>query len=358
MKSYLTKTNIFLLLVGLGLICFIGAVQSILLPFVLSFVLAYILHPLTAKLEKWRIGQGVASLLVTFGFCLLVVMVFLIVVPILQAQVVDFMRRIPQFSASVWDYLKGVISYTKENITPEQMSELSVAVRDSVVNVLMAIGAGLSQMLSSGIAIFNVLALIVITPVVLFYVLRDWGKIQKQVKSVIPKNKEEIVQSIGQEINSTLSGFIRGQAMVCLLLGIFYGIGLSAVGLDFGMLVGLLAGVLSFVPYFGFGTGLGLSLFLALMQNFTMGQWGGLALIFTVGQVLESYILTPYLVGDKVGLHPVWIIFALLAGGVLAGFIGILIAVPTAGVIGVLLRRFLKWYRTTDFYLGTGKVKK
>ncbi len=358
MKSYLTRTNIFLLFVCLCVICFIGAVQAILLPFVLSFILAYILHPLSAKLEKCRISQGFSSLLVTFGFCCLVVMVFLIVVPILQAQVVDFMRRIPQFSSSVWDYLKGVISYTKENITSEQMSELSVAVRDSVVNVLMAIGAGLSQILSSGIAIFNVLALIVITPVVLFYILRDWGKIQRQVKSVIPKDKEDLVQSVWKEINNTLSGFIRGQAMVCLLLGIFYGIGLSAVGLDFGMLVGLLAGVLSFVPYFGFGTGLVLSVFLALMQNFTMGQWGGLAAIFIVGQVLESYILTPYLVGDKVGLHPVWVIFALLAGGVLAGFIGILIAVPTAGVIGVLLRRFLKWYRTTDFYLGTGKVKK
>ncbi len=355
MKAYLTKTNLVLGAGLLILIAFIGAVHAILLPFVLAFVLAYILHPAGELMERHHVGRGVAAGLLTVGFCLFVLAVFLIIVPILQAQVIDFMRHIPQFSESVWHWVKRMMAYTKENITPAQWAELSDGVSGSVMSVLTALGASLSRMLSSGVAVFNLLALIVITPVVLFYVLRDWKEIKMAVNNLIPPRQAERAQSVLGEINQTLSGFIRGQALVCLLLGLFYGIGLSLVGLDFGILVGLLAGLLSFVPYFGFGTGLVLSLFLALMQGFTWGQWGGLATVFILGQILEGYILTPRLVGQRVGLHPVWVIFALLAGGALAGFIGILVAVPVAAVIGVLVRRSVRWYRQTDLFTGKGK---
>lgn len=357
MKAYLTKTNLILAVAALVFIWFTASVESILMPFILAFVLAYILHPVVVRLEKCRVGRGAATGVVVTGFCLFVIAVFLIIVPILQAQVLDFMRRIPQFSASVWNHLKTILLYTKENMNQAQLAELSDAVSQSVVSVLNAIGSSVSRVLSSGIAVFNMLALIVITPVVLFYVLRDWRDVQMQVKELVPKDKEQEVQSIWREINTTLAGFIRGQAMVCVILGFFYGIGLSLVGLDFGIFVGLLSGLLSFVPYFGFGTGLILSLFLGFMQGFGWGQWGGLAVVFGLGQILESYILTPYLVGNKVGLHPVWVIFALLAGGVLAGFLGILVAVPVAAVIGVLLRRGLKWYKKTSFYTGKADQK-
>lgn len=355
MKAYLTKTNVILTLAVIVLLWFTVAVESVLMPFILAFVLAYILHPIVVRLERWRLGRGVATSLVVTGFCLFVVAVFLIIVPVLQAQVLDFMRRIPQFSASVWNHLKTILLYTKENMSPSQMAELSDAVSQSVISVLNAIGSSISRVLSSGIAVFNMLALIVITPVVLFYVLRDWREVQMQIKELVPKDKEKEVASVWKEINTTLAGFIRGQAMVCVILGFFYGVGLSLVGLDFGILVGMLSGLLSFVPYFGFGSGLILSLFLGFMQGFSLAQWGGLAVVFSLGQILESYILTPYLVGNRVGLHPVWVIFALLAGGVLSGFLGILIAVPVAAVIGVLLRRGLRWYKKTSFY--TGKVE-
>ena len=352
MKAYFNKTNVILLLTALGLIWFINAISNILLPFVLAFVLAYILHPMVEGLSRKKISRGLATGIVEVGFCILIVAVFLIVVPILQAQVIDFIRKTPQFSANVWNYIKGILAYTKENISSAQMSELSDAVSGSVMSVLTAIGASLSRVLSSGVAVFNVMALILITPVVLFYVLRDWKEIQMHVGQLIPKNREKEMKSVWEEINKTLSGFIRGQALVCLTLGIFYGIGLSLTGLDFGILVGLLAGLLSFIPYFGFGTGLILSLFLGLMQGFSWGQWAGLATVFIIGQILEGYVLTPRLVGNRVGLSPVWVIFALLAGGVLAGFVGILIAVPTAAVIGVLVRRGIKWYKETGFYKG------
>ncbi len=347
------KTNLIILAAVLCGIGFIVSVESILLPFILAFVLAYILHPAVVRLEKRRhISRGGATAIVVTTFCVAVVAVILIVLPLLQAQIFDFMTRIPAFSAAVWNRIKDVILYTQENASPEQMARLSDAVGQTVFTVFNAVGAGLAKILSSGVAVFNILSLILITPVVLFYVLRDWKGVQEQVKSLVPKDKEKEALDIWQEINQTLSGFIRGQSIVCLVLGVFYATGLSVVGLEFGILVGFIAGILSFIPYFGFGTGLLLSLFLGLVQGFTWGQWGGMAAVFIIGQLLESYILTPYLVGNRVGLGPVWVIFALLAGGVLFGFLGILVAVPVAAVIGVLLRRGLAWYRKTAFYTG------
>ena len=352
MKNYLTKTNIILVFCLAGLIWFIGAVDAILLPFVLAFVLAYILHPMVEKLVSVKLGRGVATGIVATGFCLFVIAVFLILVPILQTQVVDFIRQIPKLSAAVWNKVNGLLDYAKDNITPEQLTELSDAVRGSVMNVLTAVGASFSRILSSGVAVFNVLALILITPVVLFYVLRDWVKIQQQVRGLMPKKQEQQILSVWEEIDRTLSGFIRGQTLVCLILAIFYGIGLFMTGLNYGILVGLMAGLLSFIPYFGFGTGLVLSLFLGIMQGLSWGQWGGLAAVFIIGQILEGYILTPRLVGDRVGLHPIWVIFALFAGGYLFGFLGILVAVPVAAVLGVVIRTALEFYQSSSFYKG------
>lgn len=353
MKSLLTRTNLILLGTVLVLAWFLSAIQAILLPFILAVVLAYILHPLVVKLESRHLNTNLATTTVVSGFCLFVIALFLIIVPILQSQVLDFIRQIPKFSEHVWEFIKRMITLTKENIPQPQLADISDAVSGYVMNILTAIGAGLTQVLTGGVALFNILALILITPVVLFYILRDWKGIQMQVKNLIPKKQEEKVLSLWHDINQTLSGFIRGQSLVCLLLALFYGTALSLTGLQFGMLVGILAGILSFIPYFGFGTGLILSIFLALMQGFTWGQWTALAVIFIAGQILEGYILTPKLVGNRVGLHPVWIIFALLAGGALAGFIGILIAVPVAAVFGVLIRRFVRWYYQTDFYKGS-----
>ena len=351
MKKYLTGTNITLTLILLGLICFFTAISDILLPFVLAFVLAYILHPSVEKLAR-RTGHTTATAIVVVGFCLCVIAVFLLLIPILQAQVLDFMRRIPQLSASVWNNIKSILAYGQENLTHAQLAEISDAVSNSVMRVLTAIGTGLSHLFSGSLAVFNLLALILITPVVLFYVLQDWGKYQTKLGEPMPKDKEKQIKSVWSEIDEKLSGFIRGQLLVCLFLGIFYGIGLSAVGLDFGIIIGLLTGVLSFIPYFGFGTGLLVSVLLGLLQGFTWGQWGGIVGVFVVGQILESYILTPHLVGNRVGLSPVGVIFALLVGGTLAGFLGILVAVPVAAVICVLMRHVLAWYQQTPFYKG------
>ena len=273
-------------------------------------------------------------------------------IPILQTQVLSFIVKLPTITAYVWDKIKVVISYTQHKISSEQMGQLSDAVSQTAFDALNSIAVGILNVISGGVALFNVVSLLLITPVVLFYILKDWNDVSKNIKGLVPPKYKADTTSIWREINVKLAGFIRGQVSVCLALAVFYGIGLSIVGLDLGILIGILSGILSFIPYFGFLSGVVLSILIAISQGATWGLWVGLAVVFVLGQILESYVLTPKLVGDNVGLHPVWIIFSLLAGGVLLGFIGILIAVPVAAVIGVFVRRALKWYESSAIYKG------
>ncbi len=349
----INKTIAWLTLIVAVLVAFTVSVQSILLPFVLGFVLAYFLQPAVDGLQCKHISRGLATSLVVVLFCWVVLMLFLIFVPLLQAQIMTLMVKIPAVAQMIWNHIREIIIYAQENIAQERLEQLSGAVSQTVVNVFNSLGTGLLKMLSGGAVVFNVISLLLITPVVLFYVLRDWKGVETKMTELIPDKQKERVLSVMEEINRTLSGFIRGQATVCLVLGVFYALGLSLAGLDFGLLVGFLSGILSFIPYFGFLTGVILSILLGLVQQGGWSLWIGLLVVFSLGQVLESYVLTPKLVGDKVGLHPVWVIFALLAGGVLLGFLGVLIAVPVAAVIGVFVRHILVWYKNTSVYKGT-----
>lgn len=332
--------------------CFFYAISAILLPFILAFVLAYFLDPLVIKLTRRRWNRGWAAGAVVSGFCVFVIALFLILIPVLQTQVLAFMVKVPGMVALVWSKIKLLITYTQHTISPDQMYQLSDAVSQTAFGVLNSIGNGLLSVLTGSVVVFNVVSLLLITPVVLFYVLKDWDQVSENIKNLVPPKHKKEVGSVWQEINRTLSGFIRGQVSVCLALAVYYAIGLSVIGLELGALIGMIAGILSFIPYFGFLTGVVLSVLLAFSQGAGWGLWIGLLVVFIIGQVLESYVLTPKLVGENVGLHPVWVIFALLAGGVLFGFVGILVAVPVAAVIGVLVRRAIKWYESSPVYKG------
>ena len=345
------KTLILIFLILAALTWFFVEIAGILLPFVLAFILAYFLHPSVTYLEKRNCSRSLASVFITSLFCFFIIAVFLIFVPILQAQILALMLKIPQLVDVLWLKIQTLILYTKENMPQDQLKQISVAVSKTVFSLFNTMGTNLLKVLTGGLVFFNIISLVLITPVVLFYALRDWVFVEKKMEDLIPLNKKEEVNSIFKEINTALSGFIRGQASVCLLLGLFYGVCLSLIGLDSGLLVGFLSGILSFIPYFGFLTGVILSCLLALVQQASVSLWIGIGLVFLIGQILESYILTPKLVGNKVGLHPVWVIFSLLAGGALFGFVGVFVAVPVAAIIGVFVRRILKWYRSTPVYL-------
>ncbi len=349
------KTGLIITAVLSGIFGFAYAVSDILLPFILAFVLAYLLHPAVLSLEKKGFPRWLATTSVMGLFGLFILSIVFIVVPILQAQILTLLSKAPFIISAVWEHIKQLILYTKENITQEQLSELSGTVSQYILSALNSVATNAVKVVSGGVVFFNVVSLFMITPIILFYVLRDWKDVEDQMASFIPKKKKKEVLNLWREINTTLSGFIRGQSTVCLLLGLYYASGLSLIGLEYGLLVGFLAGILSFIPYFGFLTGVVLSVILGISMHAPLSLWIAMGIVFVIGQILEGYVLTPKLVGDKVGLHPVWVIFALFAGGALFGFVGILIAVPVAAVIGIIIRRLLKWYHTTALYDNKGK---
>ena len=338
-----------LILIALGL--FVYQISGILLPFVLAFILAYALHPIVNQMEK-KMPRGIASGILVIASLVVAVSLILIVAPILQSQVMEFTLRVPKLVNLIWDKLKDVLTYGRQNMTEQQLYQLSDSVSGTALNIFQGLGTALMRIISGGMAVFSLVSLLLITPVVLFYLMRDWPHVSRNVKEMIPMTKKTVAENLMKEINTTLAGFIRGQASVCLILAIYYATALSVMGLEMGVLVGILTGVMIFIPYIGYGIGLILSVLLGLLQGLSMGQWLWLGIIFLIGQIAESYFLTPYLVGKRVGLHPVWIIFVLLAGGMVAGFLGVLLAVPCAAVLGVLIRHLIKWYQTTDFYKG------
>jgi predicted PurR-regulated permease PerM len=205
-----------------------------------------------------------------------------------------------------------------------------------------------------GFVFINLLALMFLTPVVTFYLLRDWEKLMAAIDGALPLDHADSIRELARESNAAIAGYVRGQALVCISLGAIYAIGLTVVGLQFGLIIGVIAGAISFIPFVGTFVGAVLSLGMALAQF--PPEWMGVVkvgLVFLFGQTMEGNVLSPKLVGDRVGLHPVWIMFALLAGGSLFGFVGVLLAVPTAAVIGVLVRFLLRRYRQSEIYRGT-----
>jgi len=333
------------------LFCFLNAVQGILLPFVLAFVLAYLLNPAVSWLGK-RTGRTLASVLAVAFVLIMCILLSFLLLPILQTQISSFIGRVPLMADQLVGYLKKFVLWSRPEMSYQQIYHLSEATTQTTVSILKALGVGLNHVVSGGLAVVNVLALLFISPIILFYILKDLPKMKKKTQEALPHAYRGQIQSLAQELDKTLAGFLRGQSSVCVLLALYYACALTLVGLDLGVVIGITTGILSFIPYVGFLIGLVVSLILALVQStgWSMILW--VLGIFVVGNILEGYILTPNLVGRKVGLHPVWILFALLAGGAMFGFLGVLVAVPVAAVIGVLIRHLYAWYQNSKFYKG------
>jgi predicted PurR-regulated permease PerM len=238
-------------------------------------------------------------------------------------------------------------------LSPENVARLRAGAEQFAGEAVNWTARVVRGVLSGGLALFDVLSVVLITPIVAFYLLRDWDKLTAAVESWLPREHRQVILGQVREVDRTLAGFVRGQASVCLALGVFYALALTAVGLNFGLVVGLAAGFLSFVPFVGSLVGFASSVGIAMFQYDDWLMVGVVAGIFIFGQAVEGNVLTPKLVGDRVGLHPVWVMFALLAGGSLFGFLGVLLAVPVAAVIGVLVRFLLGQYLASRYYRGT-----
>lgn len=329
--------------------------RSILLPFVAAMAVAYLLDPIVDRLQGWKLGRGLATTIALLLFFVLTVSAFLLLAPVLQSQILDFSARVPGLLESLHEQLSGLLEMAAARLSAEDMERLRSVAGDLAGDALSFAGNVISGVWSGGIALLNLLALIFITPIVAFYLLRDWDRIIAVIDGWLPLDHAETIRALAREADVLLAGFVRGVLSVCLILGVLYGLALTLIGLDFGLAIGLAAGLVSFIPFFGalFGFVVGLGLSLAQFSD-----WLPIALVagvFVVGQILEGNLLTPKLVGDRIGLHPVWVIFALMAAGMLFGFVGLLLALPLAVVIGVLVRFGLDRYRKSRLYLGPGR---
>ncbi len=327
---------------------------AVLTPFVAGMAVAYLLNPVVARLERAGLSRTAATALVTLGFCVIVGAALVLVAPVLAGQLAGFARRLPQYVDTLRLRVLPLIELARDALPPGTIEKMQSSAMEYIGPAATWLGQVLLRIIGGGVLLANLLSLAVIMPIIAFYMLRDWPRIVARVDGWLPRDQAETIRAEVREVDRTLAGFLRGQSIVCLTLGCFYGIGLSVAGLDFGLAVGMLTGFISFIPYFGMALGLVVGLSLAIVQ-FT--SWHGVAMVaavFAVGQFLEGNFLTPRLVGDRIGLHPAWIIFALLAGGALFGFVGILLAVPVAAVIGVGVRFALNRYLSSPYYLGRG----
>jgi predicted PurR-regulated permease PerM len=344
MVFWLAALAIFILLLWL--------LADILLPFIAGLAIAYFLTPLTDRLERMGVNRLIAALAIISLVVLLIVLVLLLILPLLGNQLASLIENIPTYvtklrsliSNTEWPWLKNLIGNGFGS--------------DKGISDLLTQSAGwlttfLKSLWSGGRALVSLFSLIVVTPVVAFYLIYDWHKMVDTADSWIPVRQRDTVHRLVRETDAAIAGFVRGQTAVCLILGTFYAAALTVSGLNFGLLIGLISGLITFIPYVGSMTGLILSLGVAVAQFWP--EYTSILIvlgIFLVGQFLEGNVLSPKLVGESVGLHPVWLIFALLAFGYLFGFVGLLIAVPLAATIGVLTRFALRRYLESSFYTG------
>lgn len=347
------KQIVFWTVTTVVLALFLYLFSDILLPFVAGMVLAYFLDPVADRLQKLGLSRTMATLIILFGFVVILVIALIIIVPILASQLTDFIGRLPQYLSRLQELITSFDPQWLEKTFGVNLG----AVREGLSSLLSE-GFGIvttiaESIWSSGVALFNIVSLFVVTPVVAFYMLLDWDRMVKTVDGWVPRDHVRTVRAIATDINTATAGFVRGQGTLCLVLGVFYAIGLTLTGLNFGILIGLFAGLISFIPYIGSLVGLVLSVGVAIVQ-FWPDYWmiGAVLLVFVVGQFLEGNVLQPRLVGKSVGLHPVWLMFALFAFGALFGFVGLLIAVPAAAAVAVLVRFALSRYLESPLYVG------
>jgi len=326
--------------------------SEILLPFVAGAAIAYLLTPVTDRIERLGVNRLAASFLIITLVVMALVLVILLVAPILGGQLSSFIENIPGYVSKLQSLLSDPSRPWVQKLLGTGFSP------DKSIGDLVTQGAGwltafLKSLWSGGRALVSLFSLVVVTPVVAFYLIYDWHRMIHTVDGWIPLPQRGTVRQLAREIDAAIAGFVRGQTAVCLILGSFYAVALTLSGLNFGLLIGLGSGLITFIPYVGSMTGLIVSLGVAVAQFWP--EYSSILMvlgIFLVGQFLEGNLLAPKLVGESVGLHPVWLIFALLAFGYLFGFVGLLVAVPLAATIGVLARFALRRYLESSLYTG------
>lgn len=349
----LQRQTTFWIAAFIGLILVLWLLQNILLPFIAGFVLAYFLDPVADRLERLGLPRVAATFVILATAILIVVLTLILVVPVVADQLVKLIADLPTLTKSLVERFNEQAPQRLKDIVANSGTDLQGQLTDYAGKAAVWIGSFLGSLWSGAGALISVMSLMVITPIVAFYLLADWDHLVAKVDSWLPRDHVEELRAIARDIDSAMAGFIRGQGTVCLLLGVFYATGLSLVGLKSGMAIGFAAGLLSFIPYVGALIGGVMAIGVGLVQFWPNETQVLLVVaVFIVGQVVEGNFLSPKLVGGSIGLHPVWMMFSLLAFSYVFGFLGLLLAVPLAAATGVFVRYGLNRYLHSKLFTG------
>ncbi|MEL6888783.1 MAG: AI-2E family transporter [Pseudomonadota bacterium] len=324
------------------------ALGDVLLPFFLGAAIAYFLDPVADWLEERGLSRGMATGLITFGAIVIFVLAALLIIPTLVQQAIQLFNVAPELARNITTFLTE-----RFPSLADETSTINQSLKSIGETVSERGGQLLNSALTSAASLLNIVVIFVIVPVVAVYLLLDWDRMIARVDALLPRDHAPVIRRLAGQIDETLAAFIRGMGTVCIVLGAYYAIALMLVGLQFGLVVGFVAGLLTFIPYVGAIVGGALAIGLALFQFW--GDWLWIVLvaaIFQVGQLIEGNVLTPKMVGDSVGLHPVWLILSLSVFGTLFGFVGMLVAVPLAAALGVLVRFVIDQYKDSRLYAG------
>jgi len=335
-----------ILLLGLILL------QEILLPFVVGMAAAYLLDPAADGLQRVGFGRTAATVTITVGLFVGLVVALVLVLPALVTQAAELAKELPRNLEQLRGLVTPWLSDTATTLGLDEGWSASGLIERFSGRAINFAGSALSQVVQSGVALLNLLSLIFVTPVVTFYLLRDWDRMVARLRAMVPRDGLPTVERLAREVDQALGGVIRGQGLVCVMLAVFYAAGLWLTGLRYGVVIGFLTGLFSFIPYIGMALGLCVGLVVAIFQFQDWLLVAAVAAVFGAGQFIEGNFVTPRLVGSRIGLHPVWLIFAVLAGAALFGIVGALLAVPAAAVIGVFIRFGLERYRASTLYQG------
>ena len=336
----------------------IAILSEVLLPFVLGLILAYFLDPLANLLEKYGLSRLWATVLIAFVFSVLGFVFVLLIGPHLFAQVSELVSNMPSY----FTQLREIIVTGSEAWFGKLFPGSQLGAEEAMQNIARDSAKHLTGLLksvwTSGKALLSFLSLILITPVVTFFLLKDWDQLVAKVDGWLPRDHAPIIRLLTKRINRSISGFLRGQVTISIIVGIFYSIALTMLGLKYGLLIGLTAGLLNIVPFLGSLAGFLISGSMAVVQHWP--EWQPIMWVlgvFAFGQLVDTNFLTPKIIGDKIKLHPVWLIFALIVSGYLFGLVGMLIAIPLAAAIGVLVRFVLERYLDSELYIGSRALK-
>ena len=330
----------------------IWLLAPVLTPFMISALLAYMADPVVSRLERWMRRDVAVSLVFLLVFGLLT-LTLLLIVPVLVRETVDLFNRLPAYLEQLQDRLLPLAEKHlgwEFDLAAIDAARVREILEENFANLAAAGRATWSYISESGGRFVIWITGLFLVPLVTFYFMRDWHRLLDALRDILPRNIEPTVVRLTRDCDEALGGFLRGQLLVMLGQGTIYAVGLWLIGLNNGIAIGMIAGLVSFVPYLGAITGVALAMVTAIIQNFDFWFLFSVAVVFTVGQLVESFLLTPNLIGDRIGMHPVLVVFTVLAGGQLFGFIGVLLALPVAAAGTVLVRYFYRGYKRSRIY--------